>query len=130
MITYSDAHDVDHGALAALYRRVGWGERADDPSRFSEMLRGSRWIVSAWDGTRAVGFGRAISDGVTNGYVTDVMVDPDHRRRGIASELVRRLLLGKDEIHFVLRAEPELHPLYLQRGFIPAPTMLRRRRAR
>jgi len=130
LIAYLGDHDLDYRALAALYDRVGWGERAEDPRRLEAMIRGSLWVMSAWDGPRAIGFARAISDGVTNGYVTDVMVDPDHRRAGIAGELVRRLLLGKDEIHFVLRAEPEFHPLYERQGFVPAPTMLRRRRAR
>jgi GNAT superfamily N-acetyltransferase len=130
MIALRDDHGLDYAALGELYRSVGWGERAADPARLEAMVRGSRWIASAWDDGRLVGFARAISDGVTTAYVTDVMVHESVRRRGIASALVRRIMAGRDQIHFVLRAEPEHHPLYMKVGFVPAPTMLRRPRAK
>ena len=130
MIVLRDDHEIDRAALGELYRSVGWGERAADPGRLEAVVRGSLWVASAWDEGHLVGFARAISDGVTTAYVTDVMVAESHQRRGIASALVKRLMAGREEIHFVLRAQPEHHPLYQKVGFVPAPTMLRRPRAR
>lgn len=126
----ADWDALDWQALGDLYRSVGWGERAVDAERMQAVVRGSLWVVTAWDEGRMVGFVRAISDGLTTAYVTDVMVHEGYRRQGVATALVQRLMAGRDAIHFVLRAEPELHPLYLKVGFVPAPTMLRRRRAR
>lgn len=128
MITHRTDHDLDYEALARLFDAVGWGERAADRGRFEAMVRASLWVVSAWEEGELVGFGRAISDGFTSAYLTDVCVRPERQRRGIAAAMVAELLRGRDHIHFVLRAEPRFQPLYLRLGFEPAPTMLRRRR--
>lgn len=128
MTELRDGHVLDYVSLARLFSEVGWGERSEDPILFEALVRASPWVASAWVGGEAVGFARAITDGLTTAYLTDVCVHPDHRRRGLATRLVQRILEGRDGIHFVLRAEPLYHPLYLKLGFEPAPTMLRRPR--
>jgi GNAT superfamily N-acetyltransferase len=119
---------LDFDQLARLFDDAGWGARTVDRARFEALIKGSRFVVSAWDGDVLVGFARAISDGVKNAYVTDVVVRVDHRRQGIGAELVRRLLAGRDDIKFVLRADPELHRWYAALGFVEAPNMLVRKR--
>jgi GNAT superfamily N-acetyltransferase len=128
MIGYRTDHELDYEAVARLFEAVGWGERAADRARLEALVRASLWVVSAWEGGELVGFGRAISDGLTTAYVTDVCVRPDRQRRGIGTGVVEALLRGRDEIQFVLRAEPQYQPLYRKLGFEPARTMLRRRR--
>jgi GNAT superfamily N-acetyltransferase len=127
MIVYREGHALDYEALAELFESVGWGERAADRVRLVGMVRASPWVVSAWEGDRLVGFCRAITDGYTTAYVTDVLVADAYRRQGIATALMERLMRGREAIRFVLRAEPEVQPLYLRLGFEPAPTMLRRK---
>lgn len=128
MIVYRDDHALDMEGLARLFRSVGWGERSADVALLAAIVKASTWVVSAWEGDEIVGFARAISDGYTNAYVTDVLVHEAYRREGIATAMVRRLMADRDHIHFVLRAEPHLHPLYEKVGFVPATTMLRRKR--
>jgi len=129
MIDYRDGFDpLDLGQLARLFERVGWQHRTRDPDRLAQMTRGSMYAVSAHHGEKLVGYARAISDGAFNAYVSTVAVHPDHQRRGIGRELLRRLLAGRDGIQFVLHAAPEVHPFYLRCGFSPAPDMLRRNR--
>lgn len=127
-VLYRHDHDVDLDALAALFRGVGWGARGGEPRLLAKAIAGSRWVVSAWDEGALVGFARAISDGVTTAYVTDVVVAPSHRRRGIARALMQQLLAGRDHVQFVLRAEPDLHPFYRQLGFGDPDRVLRRPR--
>jgi ribosomal protein S18 acetylase RimI-like enzyme len=86
------------------------------------------YVVSAWDGEKLVGFSRAISDGVTNGYIGTVVVHADYRKRGIGRALVLRILGNRDGVQFVLHARPEVHDFYLKLGFEPAKDMFRRRR--
>jgi len=130
MIRYSDTHDVDLEQLAVLFVSAGWNERARDRTKLAALVANSRFVVSAWDGERLVGFARAISDGVSNAYVSTVAVLPPYRGRGIGREIVRRLVAGegKTAIRWVLHARGELHRFYAENGFQPAPDMLWRDR--
>jgi len=128
LISYRSTHDLDLGQLAALFVSAGWGYRASDPVKLAELLAGSLFVSSAHEGAQLVGFARAISDGVTNAYVSTVAVLPGHRGRGIGTELVRRLLSGRDGIRFVLHARPDVHPFYRRLGFDDAVHFLVRDR--
>ena len=82
-------------------------------------------MVSAWDGDRLVGFARAISDGVTNAYVSSVMVDEACRRSGIGRELIRRLMDGRGpEMRWVLHARSDALEFWSALGFTPATNVL------
>ena len=130
-IDYRDAsHPMELGQLARLFESVGWHHRTRDPERLAQMVRGSMYGASAYDGEVLVGYARAISDGAFNAYVSTVAVLPAYQRRGIGRELLRRLLQGRDEIQFVLHAAPPVHAFYMRCGFSPAPDMLRRDRSR
>ncbi|HEY2516405.1 MAG TPA: GNAT family N-acetyltransferase [Polyangiaceae bacterium] len=131
MIDYRTSHDLDFEQLAALFRTAGWGYRADDPAMLAAMVSGAKYVVSAHDsdqGGRLVGFARAISDGVTNAYVGSVAVLPEYRGRGIGSEVVRRLMEGRDKVRFVLHARKAMHPFYRKLGFDDAVDLLVRDR--
>ena len=132
MIVYRTDHSaVDLPQLGALFVSAGWGWRAEDPVKLAALLEGSRFVASAHDDERdlrLVGFARAISDGVTNAYVSTVVVLPEYRGKGIGAEVVRRLLDGKDTIRFVLHAAPGVQEFYRKLGFEDASDMLRRDR--
>jgi GNAT superfamily N-acetyltransferase len=130
MIEYRDSHDVDLDQLAALFVSAGWDHRAYPRENLAALVANSRYVVSAWDGARLVGFARAISDGVSNAYVSTVAVLPEWRGKGIGREVVRRLVEGegKAAIRWVLHAREELHDFYRINGFKPAPDILWRDR--
>jgi ribosomal protein S18 acetylase RimI-like enzyme len=142
MIVYRTDHSaIDLPQLATLFRTAGWAWRAEDPVKLAALLEGSRFVSSAHDdGASApgaarstpegvlVGFCRAISDGVTNAYVSTVAVLPEYRGKGIGAELVKRLLEGRDTIRFVLHAAPGVQGFYRKLGFEDASDMLRRDR--
>jgi GNAT superfamily N-acetyltransferase len=127
-VVYRDDRDFDLAPLAALFAEVGWAHRGGSVERLALAIAGSRFVVTAWDGARLVGFARAISDGITTAYVTDVLVAPSHRRRGIATGMMRRLLEGRDALQFLLRSDPELAPFYRTLGFGDPDRVLRRPR--
>jgi ribosomal protein S18 acetylase RimI-like enzyme len=126
---HEGSQNIDLRQLARLFESVGWQHRTRDPERFARMVQGSMYAVSALDGETLVGFVRAISDGAFNGYVSTVAVLPAYQRRGIGRELIRRLLDGRDQIQFVLHADPPVHPFYLRCGFRAALDMWRRDRS-
>ncbi|MBI3726461.1 GNAT family N-acetyltransferase [bacterium] len=129
-IVYDTTHErVDVEKLSALLAAVGWHDRARDLDRLARSVEGSRWVVTAWEGARLVGFCRAFTDGAFTAYVGLAAVLPDYQRRGIGREMVRRLMEGHDRIAFVLHARAEVQPFYRKLGYQDAPDMLRRPRS-
>jgi ribosomal protein S18 acetylase RimI-like enzyme len=124
MIAYRQDKDVDLEALAALRASCDF---ADKPRTFlAQQIEGARWVVHAYEGARLVGFARAISDGVSNAYVSSVMVDPGQRRRGVGRAMIERLVgaAGDRHIKFVLHTRKDAAAFYAALGFAPAGDML------
>jgi ribosomal protein S18 acetylase RimI-like enzyme len=126
-ITWREDPIVDLDQLAALFRAVGF-RRSTEHDVLAAMVAGSRWVVSAWEGTRLVGFARAISDGVSNAYVSTVAVLPSHQRRGIGRGLMERLLADKPTVKWVVHTSDAGEGLYREHGFVDATRMLVRAR--
>jgi ribosomal protein S18 acetylase RimI-like enzyme len=129
-ILYRKDHDIDLDQLTVLFNSVGWERRTADRGRLAQLVRGSMFVVSAWEGDRLVGFARGISDGATNAYVSTVAVLPEYQKRGIGRELLQRLIADHDGIQFILHANERAYPFYLHIdvGFEPIDNMLVRRR--
>jgi spermidine synthase len=69
---------------------------------------------------KIVGMGRSISDGVSDAYIQDVVVDKDYRRQGIGEAIVHRIvqfLLEHDIKWIALISEPGSEDFYLKLGF-------------
>lgn len=112
-IVYRDTHEIDLDQLTMLFNSVGWQRRTADRDRLAQLVHGSIYVTSAWDGDRLVGFARAISDGAFNAYISTVAVLPEYQRRGIGRELIQRLITDRDGIQFVLHANERAYPFYL-----------------
>lgn len=113
IITYHDTHEIDLDQLTVLFNAVGWERRTVDRERLAQLVRGSTYVVSAWDDDRLVGFARAISDDASNAYISTVAVLPDYQKRGIGRELIQRLIVDRDGIQFVLHANENAYSFYL-----------------
>src|SRR5512143_659418 len=129
-IVYRDDHNIDLDQLTILFNAVGWERRTADRDRLAQLVRGSLYVVSAWENDRLIGFARAISDGAFNAYISTVAVLPDYQGRGIGREIVRRLIEGHADLQFVLHANDAAYPFYLhlQLGFEPIGNILIRPR--
>lgn len=80
-------------AFFHLFRTTGWHERHRlTAADLASALPRSWYAVSCYDGDRLVGFGRLLSDGAYQCFVCDMIVLPQYQRRGIGSEVLRRLL--------------------------------------
>ena len=118
--------DVPVEQLARLLTLTGRGQRARDRQRLAAAVRNATDVVSAWDGERLVAFARSVHDGVMNGYVSMVYVHPRWHGRGVGTELMARLLDGRDEVRFVLHNAPGTESFYAAAGFEPQANMLGR----
>lgn len=120
-ISYRLFRDPPEGELVSLYRTAGWIGPADTPERIGRLIRGSFLFCGAFspDG-RLIGSMRALSDGVSDAYLLDLVVEPAYRRQGIGREILHRLSghlrsLGVDWI--VLAGAPGTEPFYRTTGF-------------
>lgn len=80
----------DPAEYLALRAAVGLGARTEEAAR--RGLAGGLHAVTVRDGGRLVGMGRIVGDGGAFAQVVDVAVAGTHRRHGIATEIVRRLI--------------------------------------
>ena len=89
---YSITKDLPRADVLALYRAAGWFGPSDPAPELDVMLANSFAISAAFDPAgRLVGMARALSDGVSDAYILDVVVDPAHRSRGVGRTIVSRL---------------------------------------
>ena len=109
----------DRLALTGLYDAVGWSPYIAEPDRLLAAVGRSSYLRTAWHDGQLVGLCRALSDGFIVCYLLDLLVHPDHQRRGLGKRLlqtclddhadVRQLLLMTDD-------RPEQLALYRSAG--------------
>lgn len=80
--------DIALSSLLGLYAAVGWTAYTRDEDSLAVAIANSAFVVSAWDGETLVGLARALSDDVSICYLQDILVHPDHQRRGIGELLI------------------------------------------
>ena len=91
-LRYSITKDLPRADVLALYRAAGWFGPSDPAPELDAMIANSFAVSAAFDSAGClVGMARALSDGVSDAYILDVVVDPAHRSRGIGREIVKRL---------------------------------------
>ena len=114
----------DNDEIADLYRNGGWWKEEYDPAALVSLIQGSFSFAVAIDKKtgRAIGMGRVISDGVSDGYIQDLVVLPEYRKSGIGREMVSALVrqsIQSGITWIALIAEPGTEQFYLPLGFKP-----------
>lgn len=113
----------DARALVDLYRAGGWWKEEWDPSEIPVLIRSTFSFVVAVhrQSGRTVGMGRAISDGVSDAYIQDLVVLPEFRGRGVGRGLLEKLVgicRSRGISWIALVAEPGTSDFYKETGFV------------
>jgi GNAT superfamily N-acetyltransferase len=99
------------------------------PSALRRSFEASQHVAIAWAGDGAadlvVGTARLLSDGVCNSFLIDVWTRSSHRRRGIATAMLRRLIEQVPGQHIGLQTD-DAQAFYSSLGFGPQPEFLSR----
>lgn len=122
-IEISIVKQADPEAILSLYRHAGWWQTDENPAYLRQVERiiaETFCFVVAKDGSELIGMGRAISDGVSDAYIQDVMVHSDYRGRGIGKAIIAMLLehLQANKLQWIgLISEPGYERFYESLGF-------------
>jgi spermidine synthase len=111
--------------IAGFYIHAGWIGKDDDTSFLLPALKGSALVAGAFDEKgKIIGSARVLSDGCSDAYIQDVVVDPAYRGQGIGSELIRVLtdaLLEKGVDWIGLVGEPGTEEFYRKQNWVAKP---------
>jgi ribosomal protein S18 acetylase RimI-like enzyme len=118
MITYQINAPLIVDDVIRVFRNSGIRRPIDQPGRIQEMIEHANLIVSAWDGQKLIGIGRALTDFSFCCYLSDLAVDRDYQRSGIGRALVKAVLeqIG-DRCSLILLSAPEAMEYYPKLGF-------------
>jgi len=126
-ITFQITSSIPLGEAAALYQEAGWMEHPD-PEAVAVMFRNSYAVSAAFHGEHLIGFMRAFSDGISDAYLLDLVVQKEYRKFGVGRTILENLAshlksLGIDWILCI--GAPETGSFYEKtsaapmKGFIP-----------
>lgn len=78
---------------AALYVELGWGTSAKySAARIARSLAHCDIVVSARNGAgELVGLARALTDGVLDTKILDMIVTPEYQRQGVGITMMRKI---------------------------------------
>lgn len=75
-----------------LYNDVGWSAYTQDLEVLKQAILQSLDVITVWNDDKLLGLIRAIGDGLTIVYIQDILVLNAYQNKGIASELLQRIL--------------------------------------
>jgi GNAT superfamily N-acetyltransferase len=105
----------------------GWAHRIESPEWFAKLVAASQRIAVAVDAGEVVGFARGITDGLSNGYLSMVVVAPSHRGKGVGAALVKHVVGEDVGVTWVIRTGREgAREFFSKSGFVASSAAMER----
>ena len=82
----------NEGEILSLYNSVGWTAYTAHPEVLHKGFDHSLLTLAAYEGEQLLGIIRVVGDGYTIVFVQDLLVFPEHQRKGIGSALLHAVL--------------------------------------
>lgn len=106
--------------ILRLYASVGWTSYTEDPAALREGYLHSLAVLAAYEDGELLGIIRAVGDGATVVFIQDILVFPEHSRRGVGTALMRAMLekyRGVRQIQLTTDDDPGAKAFYTSIGF-------------
>ncbi len=108
--------------IVKLYKVGGWWKEDYDESGIKNLIKGSFCFAVVIDKKtkKTIGMGRILSDGVSDGYLQDLVILPEYRKKGIGKKLTKSLVdycKYKGVNWIALISEPGQEEFYKKIGF-------------
>lgn len=105
----------------------GWAHRIESSEWFAQLVAASQRTVVAVDAGEVVGFARGITDGLSNGYLSMLVVAPSHRGKGVGSALVKHIVGEDAGVTWVVRTGREgAEEFFARSGFVASSATMER----
>jgi N-acetylglutamate synthase-like GNAT family acetyltransferase len=78
--------------IQELFKAAAFWARERKIEDWEIAIANSEPVVTVWDGSRAIGFARATSDGIYRATIWDVAIHPDYQGAGLGRQLVQTVL--------------------------------------
>lgn len=91
--------NVEWSRMKEIYHSVGWENHNEE--EIKKVFQSSNVVAIAYDEDNIAGFGRALSDGVFNAAIYDVVVDEHYQNKGIGQKIIENLLALLEDISCV-----------------------------
>lgn len=117
LIQISDTKIPSKAKVIALYEANKWSA-AQKPNLLYQALLHSHSLVTAWQETKLVGLGNAISDGYLLVYYPHLLVHPDNHSQGIGRMMMQKMQTKYQHFHMqMLTADGLSVDFYKKMGF-------------
>lgn len=117
--------NVDWSRMKEIYHSVGWKKHNEE--KIKKIFTLSNVVTIAYDKDKIVGFGRAMSDGVFNAAIYDVVIEDTYQYKGIGQQIIDDLLAQLKDISCVhLVATTGNEEFYRKVGFSKMKTGMAR----
>ncbi len=117
-----DYTDYDEEEILRLYSSVHWTAYTDHPDALRMGFAHSLRILAAYEGTELLGLIRVVGDGQTVVLIQDLLVFPEHQRKGVGSSLLRAILEQYSAVRQIQLATDNTQKnltFYRSMGFVP-----------
>ena len=114
---YTQYNETD---IARLYTAVGWSAYTQDLAALKKGYENSLLVLAAHEGDELLGILRAVGDGATIVFIQDILVFPEHQRKGVGTALLQEVLERYShvrQIELVTDSEPATVAFYQSLGF-------------
>jgi ribosomal protein S18 acetylase RimI-like enzyme len=99
-LLYKENTSVSADKIAKLRNSVGWNGME---SCYSDPRMNSYYHIACYDDDMLIGYVDTVSNGVTDAYIQDLMVNPAYQRYGIGTELMNKIIarLKENKIYMI-----------------------------
>lgn len=125
MIIYKTSKKISPEKLYNLYESASWINKAKDKKKHGLLISRahnvSSAVFSAWDRGELIGIVRVITDNLTHALIFGLVVSPEYKNEGIATELVKKCIKKYSKMQISLEAEGSSYKLFKKLGFKDSP---------
>ncbi|MFE7084372.1 GNAT family N-acetyltransferase [Priestia megaterium] len=117
--------NIDWSRMKEIYHSVGWKKHNEE--KIKKIFNLSNVVTIAYDKDKIIGFGRAMSDGVFNAAIYNVVIEDTYQHKGIGQQIIGDLLAQLKDISCVhLVATTGNEEFYRKVGFSKIKTGMAR----
>ncbi len=117
MMNYELNKPISVNEIVELRNSVGWNGMKEC---YNNVLMTSYFHIACYDGNMLIGYIDVVSNGVTDAYIQDLIVNPKYQNKGIGTELMNKTIayLKEKNIYAIsVLFEERLKEFYKKFGF-------------